>query len=68
SEDGKLFSKIEGMILPPREVFLDESGRLFGQQTPSETEVVYGPDGRVQQLIVYAEGEVEMIRAERPAD
>ena len=31
-EDGKLYSKIEGMILPPREMFLDNRGRFFGQQ------------------------------------
>ena len=64
-EDGKLYSKIEGMILPPREMFLDNRGRFFGQQTNAETEVLFGADGRAQELIVYAEGDVEILRAVR---
>lgn len=63
--EGKLYSKIEGMILPPREMFLDDRGRFFGQQTNAETQVVLGPDGRARELIVYGEGEVEILRAVR---
>lgn len=65
SDGEKLYSKIEGMILPPREMHLDAQGRFFGQQTNAETEVVYGEDGRAAELIVRAEGEVEILRAVR---
>ncbi len=67
-EDGKLHSHIEGLILPPRPIYMDESGRFFTQQVPSETAVEYGPDGRAQTLISYAAGDIEFLRAERIAE
>ena len=44
---------------------MDENGRFFSQQTPGESRIEYGPDGRAQRLIAYAEGETELLRAER---
>jgi hypothetical protein len=44
---------------------MDENGRFFTQQVPSETAVEYGPDGRAQTLISYAAGDIEFLRAER---
>jgi CubicO group peptidase (beta-lactamase class C family) len=64
-ENGQLHSFVEGLILPPRPIYLDEGGRFFTQQTPSETELEFGPDGEVAALTVFAEGDVELIRAVR---
>lgn len=65
SENGQLHSHIVGLILPPRPIYMDENGRFFSQQTPGESRIEYGPDGRAQRLIAYAEGETELLRAER---
>ena len=64
-EDGQLHSRIEGLILPARPIYMDENGRFFSQQTPGETEVAYDQDGRAVGLVAYAEGAVELLRAER---
>ncbi|ODT88370.1 serine hydrolase domain-containing protein [Phenylobacterium sp. SCN 70-31] len=66
TEEGKLYSRIEGLIFPPREMFLDlENGRFFGQQTPAETAITMGPDGRARDIVVLGEGDVEILRAVR---
>lgn len=64
-EDGQLHSFVEGLILPPRPIYMGENGRFFTQQTPSETQLEFGADGEATGLTVFAEGEVELIRAVR---
>jgi len=64
-ENGQLHSFVEGLILPPRPIYMGENGRFFTQQTPSETRLEFGPDGEATGLTVFAEGEVELIRAVR---
>lgn len=64
-ESGQLHSFVEGLILPPRPIYLGENGRFFTQQTPSETQLDFGPDGEATGLTVFAEGDVELIRAVR---
>ncbi len=65
SEEGRLMSRVEGLIFPPRPIHLGRNGRFFNQQTPAETEVSFGADGRVKSLRIIADGEVELFRAER---
>lgn len=67
-DDNRLYSRIEGMILPPGAIHMDENGRLFSQQVPGETAVEYDADGRAVGLIAYAGGTVELLRAERVPD
>jgi len=64
-EDGQLHSFVEGLILPPRPIYMGENGRFFTQQTNSETKLEFGPDGEATALSVFAEGDVEIIRAIR---
>lgn len=64
-ENGQLHSFVEGLILPPRPIHMGENGRFFTQQTPSETQLEFGPDGEATGLRVFAEGDVELIRAVR---
>ncbi|TPE60990.1 beta-lactamase family protein [Sandaracinobacter neustonicus] len=66
--DGRLTSHIEGMILPPGPIYMDENGRFFSQQMPGETEVRYDAAGQAVTLIAYADGEIELLRAERVGD
>jgi CubicO group peptidase (beta-lactamase class C family) len=65
SQDRELYSRIEGLILPARPIYLDSNGRFFSQQTPGETEVIYDAIGKAVRLIAYAEGNIELLRAER---
>lgn len=62
--DGRLFSEIPGLRFGVQETFCDDDGVLFNQTGPFETRVVFGPDGRAQELIV-SEGDVDILRAER---
>ncbi|MDE2463841.1 MAG: hypothetical protein KGO02_09030, partial [Alphaproteobacteria bacterium] len=64
-EDGQLHSRVEGLRLPARPVYMDVSGRFFTQQTPGETQFTYDRNGRAIGLIAYAQGDVEVFRAER---
>ena len=67
-QDGQLHSHVEGLILPPRPIIMDDNGRFFSQQMPGETAVCYDADGRAVTLVAYAGGDVELLRAERMAD
>jgi CubicO group peptidase (beta-lactamase class C family) len=68
-QDGRLHSHIEGLILPPRPIFMDEeNGRFFSQQVPSETAVEYDSNGRAQTLTSYVEGNIEFLRATRETE
>lgn len=62
-QDNQLHSYVEGLIFPPRPVYLGQNGRFFTQQTASETQYEYDASGEVVSLTVYGEGEVELIRA-----
>lgn len=64
-EDGQLHSFIEGLILPPRPIYLGDNGRFFTQQTASETEVEWNSAGQAVGLTVYAEGDTPLLRAVR---
>ena len=65
AENGELYTHIEGMRGGPNHTLMDDKGRLFNRRRPSETEVVYGPDGRAQELILRSFGEGEMMRMRR---
>jgi CubicO group peptidase (beta-lactamase class C family) len=65
TQNGELYSRVEGLILPARPIYMDSNGRFFSQQTPGETEVIYDANGKATGLIAYAEGNVELLRAER---
>jgi CubicO group peptidase (beta-lactamase class C family) len=65
AEDGALVTQIPGMRGGPGRPLLDENGRLFNLNRPSETEVVFGADGRVQELIVRMFGITEIMRMRR---
>ncbi len=67
-EDGQLMSDTPGLIFPPRAIFLGQNDRFFNQQTPSETAVAYGADGRAETLTVYASGDVQILKAVRQSD
>ena len=67
-QDGHLYSRVEGLILPARPVFMDVSGRFFTQQTPGETQFIHDDTGRAVGLIAYAQGDIEVFRAERSGD
>ncbi len=64
SEDGQLKSEIPGLRVGVRTLHMDDTGRFFNQSGPYETAVIYGPDGRAQELIAY-EGTSEILRAVR---
>lgn len=66
-ENGQLHSFIEGLILPPRPIYLADNGRFFTQQTASETEVEWDETGKPVALTVYAEGDTPLLRAVRRA-
>jgi hypothetical protein len=46
---------------------MDQNGRLFNRARPSETEVIYGPDGRAEELVVRQFGDAEIMRMRRRA-
>ncbi len=64
-EDGALVTHIEGMRAGPSRPLMDQNGRLFNRNRPSETEVIYGPDGRAQELVIRAFGTTEIMRMRR---
>ncbi|MFT3723372.1 MAG: serine hydrolase domain-containing protein [Hyphomonadaceae bacterium] len=66
-ENGQLHSFIEGLILPPRPIYLADNGRFFTQQTASETEIEWDREGRPVGLTVYAEGDTPLLQAVRRA-
>jgi len=67
SENGQLYTHIAGMRGGPNHTLMDQNGRLFNRRRPSETEVVYGPDGRAHELILRLFGEAEVMRMRRRA-
>jgi len=64
-EDGALLTHIPGMRGGPNRTFRDQNGRLFNRTRPSDTEIFFGPDGRVEELSVKFFGQVELIRLRR---
>lgn len=64
-EDGQLFTHIPGMRGGPNATFRDVSGRLFNRSRPSETEAIFGADGRVEELSLKLFGEAEIMRMRR---
>jgi CubicO group peptidase (beta-lactamase class C family) len=64
-EDGALVTQIEGMRGGPNRPLMDRGGRLFNLNRPSETEVIYGPDGRAEELVVRAFGVTELLHMRR---
>ncbi len=67
-EDGQLVTHIEGMRGGPSRPLMDEHGRLFNLNRPSETEIHYGPDGRAQELVLRSFGVTEIMRMRRRPD
>jgi hypothetical protein len=61
-EDGELVTQIEGMRGGPGRPRMDQNGRLFMASRPTETEVVYGADGRAHELIIRMFGTTEIMR------
>ncbi len=66
-EDGRMFNAIDGMRFGVQEAFCDVDGVLFNQTGPFETRCTFGPDGKVDELVV-GEGAVEIMRAVRVPD
>jgi CubicO group peptidase (beta-lactamase class C family) len=64
-EGGALFTQIPGMRGGPNRTLRDRNGRLFNLTRPSETEVIFGPDGKAQELSLKMFGQVELIRMRR---
>ncbi len=67
-EDGVLVTEMPGMRGGPSRPLMGADGRLFNRARPSETEVVYGQDGRAQELVVRAFGTSEILRMRRAGD
>jgi CubicO group peptidase (beta-lactamase class C family) len=65
AEDGVLVTHIQGMRGGPSRPLMDKGGRLFNANRPSETEVIYGPDGRAQELIIRMFGVTEIMHMRR---
>jgi CubicO group peptidase (beta-lactamase class C family) len=65
AEDGALVTQIEGMRGGPSRPLMDQSGRLFNRARPSETEIIYGPDGRAAEFVVRQFGVAEIMRMKR---
>lgn len=68
TEDGALFTHIPGMRGGPNQTFRDQSGRLFNRSRPSETEVIFGPDGKAAELSLKWFGQAELLRMRRRPD
>lgn len=66
AEGGKLVSEIPGMRGGPRELLMDERGRLFNRMAPYETEVKFDSAGVACELVAF-EGatNTEILRAVR---
>ncbi len=67
-QDGQLYSRVEGLILPAKPVFMDVNGRFFTQQTPGEIKFIHDNTGKAVGLIAYAQGDIEVFRAQRSAE
>jgi CubicO group peptidase (beta-lactamase class C family) len=67
AEDGVLVTQIPGMRGGPNRPRMDQAGRLFNPARPSETEIIYGPDGRVAEFVLRQFGEAEIMRMRRRA-
>lgn len=67
SENGELFTHIAGMRGGPNRTLRDQNGRLFNRSRPSETEVIFGADGRARELILRLFGVAEFMRMRRRA-
>lgn len=65
AEEGALVTQIEGMRGGPNRPLMDQNGRLFNRNRPSETEVVYGADGRAEELIIRSFGVTEIMHMRR---
>jgi CubicO group peptidase (beta-lactamase class C family) len=65
AQDGALMTQIEGMRGGPNSPLMGADGRLFNRNRPSETEVVYGADGRAEELVIRSFGITEIIRMRR---
>jgi CubicO group peptidase (beta-lactamase class C family) len=65
AEDGELFTQIPGMRGGPNRTLMDQNGRLFNRGRPSETEVIYGPDGQARELVLRLFGLTEFMRMRR---
>jgi len=64
-EDGVLKNEIPGLRVGVREMFLDDTGKFFNQSGPFETTVIYGADGRAEEMIAYEAGSMELLRVRR---
>ncbi len=64
-EGGQLFTHIPGMRGGANATFRDRNGRLFNRTRPSETEVIYGPDGKAAELSLRLFGQAELMRMRR---
>ena len=64
-ENDQLHSHVQGLILPPRPIYMDAGGRFFSQLVPGETAIEYGPDGRAMRLISYGADGTQFLQAER---
>lgn len=65
AEDGVLTTEIKGMRGGPSKPLMDQNGRLFNRFRPTETEVIYGPDGRAEELVIRTFGVTEIMRMRR---
>jgi CubicO group peptidase (beta-lactamase class C family) len=63
TDQGQLHSYVEGLIFPPRPIYLGQNGRFFTQQTSSETRFEFDEKGEAISLTTFGEGEVELLRA-----
>lgn len=64
-EDGRLKSEIPGMRNGVQDMLLDKTGRMFNRNSPFETELIRGAGGQVDEIVAYAGGSTEIMRAKR---
>jgi CubicO group peptidase (beta-lactamase class C family) len=64
AEGGRLWNEIPGLRFGVQEVFCDVDGVLFSQTGPFETRVVFGADGRAEELVATENG-APLLRAVR---
>lgn len=65
ADGDRLMSEIAGMRGGPRQTRIDQNGRLFNGNSPYETAVEYGADGRAETLTVLEGGSTVILRAKR---
>ncbi|HTX48140.1 MAG TPA: serine hydrolase domain-containing protein [Caulobacteraceae bacterium] len=65
TENGDLYTHIQGMRGGPNRTLMDQNGRLFNRSRPSDTEVIYGPDGVARELVLRLFGVAEYMRMRR---